>query len=156
MPSTVGAEANSGATNTEELFSIGELAEELATTTRAIRYYEECGLISPQRTDGNQRRYTRKERGRLRLILRAKGAFSLDEIRELFTIYDTQPNEVGEQLQFVRLCEMMTGKINQIDEQLRELTYLRSELQDALEEIKAQIWAAENGGSDSTDCSTQE
>jgi DNA-binding transcriptional MerR regulator len=152
MPSTHRVEADGDTTDTDELFSIGELAEELATTTRTIRYYEECGLISPQRTDGNQRRYTRKERGRLKLVLRAKGVFSLDEIRELFTIYDAQPNEVGEQLQFVRLCEMMTGKVAQVDEQLRELTHLRGELQDALEEIKAQIWAAENGDPDSADC----
>lgn len=133
-------DAGTDTIETEELFSIGELAEELGTTTRTIRYYEECGLISPQRTDGNQRRYTRRERGRLKLILRAKEAFTLDEIKELFTIYDTHPDRVGEQMQFVRLCEMMTNKIAQVDEQLVQLRQLRGDLQVALEDIQAKIW----------------
>ena len=91
MPSTQKVEAGTGIADTEDLFSIGELAHQLGTTTRTIRYYEECGLISPQRTDGNQRRYTRKERGRLKLILRAKGSFSLEEIRELFKDFSYNP-----------------------------------------------------------------
>ena len=125
---------------TEELFSIGELADGLGTTTRTIRYYEECGLISPQRTNGNQRRYTRRERGRLKLILRAKEAFTLDEIKELFTIYDTQPDELGEQQQFIRLCEMMRAKVSQIDAQVEQLTQLRVDIQEALEDIQSKIW----------------
>ena len=54
--------------------TIGELAEELSVTTRTIRYYEERGMISPGRTEGGQRFYTRRERGRLKLILRGKAA----------------------------------------------------------------------------------
>ncbi|MFZ5820911.1 MAG: MerR family transcriptional regulator, partial [Chloroflexota bacterium] len=124
----------------EELFTIGDLARELGTTTRTIRYYEECGLISPQRTDGNQRRYTRRERGRLKLIFRAKEAFTLDEIKELFQIYDEHPDELGEQQQFKRLCEMMERKIAQIDNQMAELAKLRSEVNVALEDIRSKIW----------------
>jgi len=124
----------------EVLFAIGDLARELGTTTRTIRYYEECGLISPQRTDGNQRRYTRRERGRLKLIFRAKEAFTLDEIKELFQIYDEHPDELGEQQQFKRLCEMMERKIAQIDNQMAELAKLRSEVNVALEDIRSKIW----------------
>jgi len=133
-------ESSSSLTQSEEDFTIGDLARELGITTRAIRYYEECGLITPQRTNGNQRRYTRKERGRFKLILRAKEAFTLEEIKELFTIYDSQPGEIGEQQQFIRLCEMMTQKINQIDRQLEELHKLREELQVALDDIRLKIW----------------
>jgi DNA-binding transcriptional MerR regulator len=124
----------------EVLFAIGDLARELGTTTRTIRYYEECGLISPQRTDGNQRRYTRKERGHLKLIFRAKEAFTLDEIKELFEIYDAHPDEMGEQQQFIYLCKMMERKIAQIDNQMAELTKLRSEIQVALEDVRSKIW----------------
>jgi len=124
----------------EELFTIGDLARELGTTTRAIRYYEECGLISPQRTDGNQRRYTRRERGHLKLILRAKEAFTLDEIKELFQIYDEHPDELGEQQQFKRLCEMMERKVAQIDNQMAELANLRGEVQVALDDVRSKVW----------------
>ena len=125
---------------TQEMFTIGELARELGITTRTIRYYEEYGLICPQRTDGNQRRYTRKERGRLKLILRAKEAFTLEEVKELFTIYEKHPDETGEQQQFLRLCEMMTQKLVQIDTQMAELAKLREEIQIALDDIRSKIW----------------
>ncbi len=124
----------------EELFSIGDLARELGTTTRTIRYYEECGLISPQRTDGNQRRYTRRERGHLKLVFRAKEAFTLDEIKQLFEIYDEHPDELGEQQQFIRLCEMMDNKIAQIENQMAELTKLRAEIQMARDDVRSKIW----------------
>lgn len=128
----------------EVLFAIGDLARELGTTTRTIRYYEECGLISPQRTDGNQRRYTRKERGRLKLIFRAKEAFTLDEIKQLFEIYDEHPDELGEQQQFIRLCQMMENKIAQINNQMGELVKLRSEIQVALDDVRSKIWVDGN------------
>jgi DNA-binding transcriptional MerR regulator len=124
----------------EVLFTIGDLARELETTTRTIRYYEECGLISPQRTDGNQRRYTRKERGRLKLIFRAKEAFNLDEIKQLFEIYDEHPNELGEQRQFIQLTQMMERKLAQIDKQMEELTKLRAEIQTARDDVRSKIW----------------
>jgi DNA-binding transcriptional MerR regulator len=125
---------------TKDSFTIGDLARELGTTTRTIRYYEECGLISPQRTDGNQRRYSRKERGRLKLIFRAKEAFTLDEIKELFQIYDEHPDELGEQQQFIQMSQMMERKIAQIEKQMEELTKLRSEIQVALEDVRSKIW----------------
>lgn len=127
-------------TKDDEFFSIGDLARELEISTRTIRYYEECGLISPWRSHGNQRRYSRKERGRLKLILRAKEAFTLEEIKELFTIYDLSPDETGEQRQFIRMREMMVQKINQINRQIEQLTNLRHELNHTLEEISKQIW----------------
>ena len=127
-----------GQTN-KDSFSIGDLAQELGTTTRTIRYYEECGLISPQRTDGNQRRYTRKERGRLKLIFRAKEASALDEIKEFFEIYEAHPGKMGEQQQFIQLQQMMQRKIAQIEKQMEDLTKLRNEIQVALEDVNAKI-----------------
>jgi DNA-binding transcriptional MerR regulator len=136
----------------EQGVTIGDIARELQITTRTIRYYEECGLIMPQRTNGNQRRYSRKERGRLKLILRAKEAFTLEEIKELFTIYDSHPNEIGEQQQFLRLCEMMKEKIREIDRQMEELKILHQEIQTAHDDIRSKIWINEAEKDKLTDC----
>jgi DNA-binding transcriptional MerR regulator len=74
------------------------------------------------------------------LILRAKEAFTLDEIKELFQIYDEHPDAAGEQQQFKRLCEMMERKVAQIDNQMAELAKLRGDVQVALEDIRSKIW----------------
>ena len=132
----------------DDSFTIGELASELGTTTRTIRYYEEWGLISPLRTDGNHRRYSRRERGRLKLIFRAKEAFTLDEIKNLFEIYDAHPGKLGEQQQFIHLFQMMEIKIAQIDKQIEGLVKLRTEMQTALEDITSKIIVTEPSSSD--------
>jgi len=63
----------------ELIYSISELADELDISTRAIRFYEEKGLISPKRTKGNHRIYSKRDRTRLKLILRGKRlGYSLD------------------------------------------------------------------------------
>lgn len=117
-------------------FTIGDLAQELGITTRTIRYYEERGLITPQRTSGGQRTYTRKERGRLKLILRAKYAgFDLNEVQQVLDIYDTQPNEMGERQQAIKLIDMTTRRLDEIETKLRELTELRDLLADHLDDL---------------------
>ncbi len=117
-------------------FTIGDLAQELGITTRTIRYYEERGLIAPQRTNGGQRTYTRKERGRLKLILRAKYAgFDLSEVQQVLDIYDTQPNEMGERQQALKLIEMSTRRLDELDTKISELQELRTLLADHLETL---------------------
>jgi DNA-binding transcriptional MerR regulator len=119
---------------TTTTFTIGDLAQELAITTRTIRYYEERGLIKPQRTSGGQRIYSRKERGRLKLILRAKDAgFDLKEVQQVLDIYDTQPNEMGERQQAIKLIDMTTRRLDEVESKLSELTELRDQLADHLE-----------------------
>jgi len=78
----------------KETFTISELAEELEISTSTIRFYEEKGLLSPERTRGNQRVYTHRERARIKLILRGKrfGA-TLDEIAEMIGMADANINE---------------------------------------------------------------
>ena len=113
----------------EEFLSIGDLAQELGISSRTIRYYEERGLIKPQRTNGGQRIYTRKERGRLKLILRSKVAgFDLEEVKQVLEIYDAHPNETGQRIQARKLIEMTHRRLNEINQKLTELT----ELQDLL------------------------
>ena len=83
----------------QEQFSISELSQEFDVTTRAIRFYEDEGLLEPHR-QGRQRVYSSRDRIRLKLILRGKRlGFSLSEIGDIIDMYDSEPGEVG-QLQF--------------------------------------------------------
>ncbi len=74
-------------------FTISDLAREFALTTRAIRFYEDEGLLSPLR-NGRARIYSERERVRIKLILRGKRlGLALSEIRELLDLYATTGNE---------------------------------------------------------------
>jgi DNA-binding transcriptional MerR regulator len=86
-------------------FSISELAKEFALTTRAIRFYEDEGLIAPARS-GRNRVYGPRERTRLKLILRGKRlGLSLVEIREILDLYDTNVDEVPQLRKFLEILE---------------------------------------------------
>jgi len=120
------------------MYTIGDLARELDISTRTIRYYEERGLLRPQRTTNTQQRiYTPGDRVRLKLLLRARGlGFRTEDIRELFEIYDTTHDE---RAQGKRLRQMIVERLAQIEGQLRDLTDLRDELRDALATVDRQI-----------------
>jgi DNA-binding transcriptional MerR regulator len=82
-------------------FSISDLAREFDITTRAIRFYEDEGLITPRR-EGQRRIYTPRDRVRLMLILRGRRlGFSLKEIAEMINLYDRDPTEVGQLRLFI-------------------------------------------------------
>jgi DNA-binding transcriptional MerR regulator len=84
--------------DSERLWTVGELAEELGVTTRTLRFYEAEGLISPQR-QGAARVYSVRDRTRLRLILRGKRfGMSLAEIAEIIDIYDGATSSERRQL----------------------------------------------------------
>ena len=79
-------------------WTIAEVADEFAVTHRAVRHYEELGLISPERR-GTVRVYRRRDRTRLNLILRGKRlGFVLEEIRTIINLYD-EPARPGEPAQ---------------------------------------------------------
>ena len=76
-----------------ETYSITELAREFDVTPRAIRYWEDQGLVSPRR-EGQSRVYDKRDRTRLRLALRGKRlGLSLAEIKELIDMYDSPESE---------------------------------------------------------------
>jgi len=76
--------------------TIAELAREFGVTTRTVRFYEDRGLITPLR-EGRRRVYRSRDRVRLRLIMRGKRlGFSLEEIREMIDIYDTDRSAVAQ------------------------------------------------------------
>ena len=84
-PMTAAARAKEGKT-----FTITELATEFDITPRAIRFYEDVGLLSPARA-GRNRVYTQRDRTRLKLTLRGKRlGFALQDIKQLVTMYDTE------------------------------------------------------------------
>lgn len=111
----------------QDVFTISELAHEFGITTRTIRYYEEVGLLSPQRAgESGQRLYDRRDRTRLKLILRGKRfGFSLQEIKEMVDLYAVDPAQ-KEQLR--RTIAYGDRRIAEIEEMIRDLTLLKEEL----------------------------
>ena len=95
------------------VYTISDLAKEFSITTRAIRHYEDEGLLCPGR-DGTSRQFTNRDRVRLKIALRGiRLGFSLAEIRELFHLYD-QAREEGKQL------EALLGKLERHRTQLEQ------------------------------------
>ena len=84
-----------------ELFGIAELCREFGVTLRALRFYEDKGLLAPRRVNGT-RVYTRRDRARLALILRAKAiGSSLAEIKHYLDLYGDHGEGRAQQLNFV-------------------------------------------------------
>ncbi len=109
----------------EYTFSISELAREFDVTTRTIRFYEDQGLLEPQRA-GQRRIYSRRDRVRLMLILRGKRiGLSLLEIRELFDLYDAASNDEPQLREFIRI---LSRKEQQLQEQLDDIRVVLGEI----------------------------
>ena len=107
-------------------YTIGELAREFDITPRAIRYYEHQGLLQPVR-EGQKRLYRRRDRARLKLILRGKRlGMTLSEIRETFVLYDQAHGE-SRQLQYY---------LGVLDEKREQLKQQRRDIEDALAELE--------------------
>ena len=109
----------------EATFSISQLAQEFDVTTRTIRFYEDQGLLEPQRA-GQRRIYSRRDRVRLMLILRGKRiGLSLLEIRELFDLYDAASNDEPQLREFIRI---LSRKEQQLQEQLDDIRVVLGEI----------------------------
>jgi DNA-binding transcriptional MerR regulator len=127
---------------TVQTFTISELAAQLAISPSSIRFYEEKGLIRPGRTSGNQRLYTKKDRTRMKLILRGKRlGFSLDEIAEMIGLADSSMSEVS---QIEKSLVYAGRKLEEIEQRKIELALLeedilsvRAVLLDRLKELKS-------------------
>ena len=106
-------------------FSIGELAREFDITTRSIRFYEDQGLILPNRK-GQTRIYNQRDRVRLRLILRGKRlGFSLAETGRLFELYDADTSSAT---QLIQIMELISNKKNDLNQQLEDINAVLIEL----------------------------
>ena len=98
--------------------TIGELAREFDLTTRAIRFYEDCGLITPQRV-GRNRVYTARDRTRLKLTLRGKRlGLTLAEVKELVDMYES-PRDTLPQLK--KFLVVLATHRAQLEQQMADL-----------------------------------
>lgn len=110
-----------------ETWTIAELAREFDVTTRTIRFYEDKGLISPERR-GQRRVYHPRDRVRLQLVMRGKRlGFSLDEIQEMIDLYDADPTEAAQLRLFTaklrerrELLERQRADIDTVISEIRE------------------------------------
>ncbi len=123
---------NDGSDSVTALFTIGELATEFTLSPRAIRFYEDQGLLQPQRAGAN-RVYTKRDRARLQLILRGKRlGFSLSDIREFLGLYDA---DRGKHRQMSMTLERTRNRIADLEQQLEDITITLAELREMEAEI---------------------
>jgi len=111
----------------ERFYTVPELADDLGITPRTIRFYEQKGLLNPQRA-GTTRVYTRQDRAKLLLILRGKRlGFSLKEIADYLDLYGADPTQ-AEQIKM--LLERVRERISNLEEQRQALDVTLDELRD--------------------------
>jgi len=118
-------------------YSISDLAREFDLTTRAIRFYEDMGLLQPQRSGalGRNRVYSARDRTRLKLVLRAKRlGLSLSQAKEIIDMYDT-PRDSGPQLR--KFLAVLALHRRQLEEQLADLQANLDEVKVHAKEAKA-------------------
>lgn len=105
-------------TNSASTYTISELAAEFDLTTRAIRFYEDCGLLQPQRR-GRNRVYSARDRTRLKLTLRGKRlGLTLAEVKHLVDMYET-PLDTAPQLR--AYLTVLAEHRAQLEQQLSDL-----------------------------------
>lgn len=121
-----------------ELFTIGELAAAFGLSPRAIRFYEDQGLLAPERA-GTQRIYSKRDRARLQLILRGKRlGFSLADIREFLDLYDADGTK---RQQMAMTLERTRARIADLEQQLEDITVTLAELRDMEGDILSYVAA---------------
>ena len=113
----------------ESVMTIRQMCTEFDVTPRTLRFYESKELLSPIR-EGQKRLFTKRDRARLKLILRGKRfGFSLEEIRQLLDMYDMGDQQ---QTQLTRTCEMAAKHLADMERQ-------RDELNEAIDDLRGQL-----------------
>jgi DNA-binding transcriptional MerR regulator len=106
-------------------YTIGELAKEFDLTTRAIRFYEDCGLLQPQRK-GRNRVYTPRDRTRLKLTLRGKRlGLTLSEVKELVDMYESPRDTQAQLKKFLAVLALHRA---QLEQQMADLSITLDEV----------------------------
>lgn len=121
----------------ERSWSVRELADELAVTTRTLRFYEAEGLLAPRRV-GTARIYSARDRTRLVLILRGRRfGMSLPEIREIVDMYDDVAS--GERGQLQALIERLTQLGADLRARRLALSRTLTEVEDVVQQCRARL-----------------
>ncbi len=120
---------------TNELMTIREMCDAYDVTPRTLRFYEAKELLNPVR-EGTKRLFTRRDRARLTLILRGKRfGFSLEDIRQTLDLYDRDGSDATQRQ---RACELARERLAVMEAQ-------RAELDDAIDELKAELATSATG-----------
>lgn len=115
--------------NRQTSFTIGDLAREFGVTLRTLRFYEDKGLLNPKR-EGTNRIYSRRDRGRLKLVLMGKKVgFSLIEIKDMLELYDLKDGQV----------QQMQLALTKFNEQIGILEQQKVEIEKALDELRRTV-----------------
>lgn len=118
------------------IWTIGELSREFDATARALRFYEDKGLLHPQR-DGLNRLYSVRDRARLQLILRGKRVgFTLAEIREMIDLYDLGDNQ---RAQMQRSLEKYVEQVGLLKQQHEDIVSSIDELEKGIDWLQVQL-----------------
>jgi DNA-binding transcriptional MerR regulator len=118
-------------------YTISDLAKEFDLTTRAIRFYEDMGLLQPERSGpgGRNRVYSARDRARLKLTLRAKRlGLSLTEAKDIIDMYDS-PRDTGAQLK--KFLQVLAAHRKQLEEQMADLQANLEEVREHERESRA-------------------
>jgi len=124
-------------------YSISDLAKEFDLTTRAMRFYEDMGLLQPQRTGpaGRNRVYTSRDRTRLKLTLRAKRlGLSLTEAKDIIEMYDSPRDSAAQLEKFLRV---LSAHQQQLEDQMLDLQANLDELKVHQREARALLAKAQ-------------
>jgi DNA-binding transcriptional MerR regulator len=134
------------APNPQTTYTISDLAREFDLTTRAIRFYEDMGLLQPARTGpgGRNRSYSPRDRTRLKLTLRAKRlGLSLTEAKDIIEMYDS-PRDTGPQLR--KFLTILAQHRQQLEDQLAELQANLDEVRTHEKEARSLLARLEKDG----------
>ncbi len=130
---------------TPTTYTISDLAREFDLTTRAIRFYEDMGLLQPQREGpgGRNRVYSPRDRTRLKLTLRAKRlGLSLSEAKDIIDTYDS-PRDTGPQLR--KFLDVLAAHRRQLEDQLADLQANLDEVKTHEKEARALLTKVDKG-----------
>lgn len=133
-------------------YTISELAREFGVTPRTIRFYEDHGLLSPERTGtgGRQRSYSQRDRTRLKLTLRGKRlGLTLSEVRELVDMYES-PSDTAAQL--TAFLAVLARHRRTLEQQLQDLRETLAEIETHERRARALLAQTEKTQQENTPC----